>query len=109
MRDLPNTKSDIKIIVSYKSTEDLAIYLGFAGKKEKIKAKWQPDDIPNGSYTTFGNGRRGNCGYEIGMYLTTSFFYKLTETGANNLMSGKTTPHALERLSIEDAIELFAK
>lgn len=97
----------IKLAFSYHCQKGATLYFGYRGKKAEMIDSWQPFPITGNEKTYIGSDRNGTNQINGLIMFFSSLPVCLSETGCNNVLSGKTTINPWERLSLEDTIRLM--
>lgn len=100
--DLP-----IKLAFSYHYQNGASLYYGYRGKKSEVTKSWQPCQLTGIEKTYIGSDRFSNNQINGLIMFFSSLPVSLTETGCNNMLSGKATINPWERLSLEHTIQLM--
>ena len=107
LKSIPSGEQRLRVVVSYDSSADLGIYMGQGMQRFKQAKKWSPPSSLTPSKVTFWRGRKGDFGAATKTRLMAGFAKKVTESGANRLLSGSNPIIPPERLELENIVRQY--
>jgi hypothetical protein len=107
LKGLPYGEQRLRVVVSYDSNADLGIYMGHGKQHFKQANKWTPSSSTTPNKVTFWRGRKGDFGAAAKTRLMAGFAKKVTESGANKLLSGSNPIIPPERLELENIVRQY--
>lgn len=107
LKGFPYGEQRLRVVVSYDSSVGLGIYMGQGKQPFKQASSWTPTSSSNPSKVTFWRGRKGDFGAPTKTRLMAGFAKKVTESGANKLLSGSNPIIPSERLELENLVRQY--